>query len=41
MLPEMTIGEWLYVEDFGAYTIAASTEFNGFQKSENIYIMTC
>lgn len=41
MLPEMTIGEWLYVEDFGAYTVAASTEFNGFSKSQNIYIMTC
>lgn len=30
MLPELAIGEWIYVENFGAYTIAASSVFNGF-----------
>jgi diaminopimelate decarboxylase len=30
MLPELAIGEWVYVENFGAYTIAASSVFNGF-----------
>jgi len=30
MLPELAIGEWVYVEGFGAYTIAASSFFNGF-----------
>ena len=30
MLPELAIGEWVYVENFGAYTIAASSAFNGF-----------
>lgn len=40
-LPELVIGEWLYVENFGAYTVAASTDFNGFTKTENIYILSC
>jgi ornithine decarboxylase len=40
-LPELVIGEWLYVEDFGAYTVAASTDFNGFTKTENTYILSC
>jgi ornithine decarboxylase len=41
MLPELTIGEYLYCESFGAYTVAASTEFNGFSKTQLINIMTC
>jgi diaminopimelate decarboxylase len=40
-LPELVIGEWLYVENFGAYTVAASTDFNGFTKTQNIYILSC
>lgn len=40
-LPELTIGEWLYVENFGAYTVAASSDFNGFTKTQNVYIITC
>jgi diaminopimelate decarboxylase len=31
MLPELAIGEWVYVENFGAYTAASSTWFNGFR----------
>jgi len=38
MLPELAIGEWVYVEDFGAYTVAASSSFNGIQKPLNKYI---
>jgi ornithine decarboxylase len=38
MLPELAIGEWVYVEDFGAYTVAASSGFNGFRTSINKYI---
>lgn len=40
-LPELTIGEWLYVTNMGAYTLSAATEFNGFSKTDNIYITTC
>jgi ornithine decarboxylase len=35
MLPEMNIGEYLYVENFGAYTVSASSEFNGIKKPIN------
>uniref|UniRef100_A0A6C0IA27 ornithine decarboxylase n=1 Tax=viral metagenome TaxID=1070528 RepID=A0A6C0IA27_9ZZZZ len=38
MLPDLTIGEWVYTEDFGAYTIASSSEFNGFRTSCSKYI---
>ncbi len=30
-LPELEIGDMCYVEEFGAYTKAAATCFNGFQ----------
>lgn len=38
MLPELEIGEYVYVENFGAYTIAASSEFNGIKKPINKYV---
>ena len=38
MLPELAIGEWVYVEDFGAYTMAASSSFNGFNTIGYTYI---
>jgi ornithine decarboxylase len=41
ILPELVIGEYVYVENFGAYTTASSSEFNGFTKAEYIYVMTC
>lgn len=31
-LPSMNVSEWLVFENMGAYTIAASSTFNGFQK---------
>jgi ornithine decarboxylase len=39
-LPELTVGEWCYVENFGAYTCAASTSFNGFHHTQSINILT-
>jgi diaminopimelate decarboxylase len=38
MLPELAIGEWCYVENFGSYTIASSSNFNGFKTSVFKYI---
>jgi ornithine decarboxylase len=38
MLPELVIGESLYVENFGSYTISASSSFNGFKTTINKYI---
>ena len=41
MLPELAIGEYVYVEGFGAYTTATATGFNGFAGATPVYIMTC
>jgi ornithine decarboxylase len=40
LLPELTIGEWCYIENFGAYTCAAASSFNGFTNTQTINIMT-
>jgi ornithine decarboxylase len=37
-LPELEIGDWLYVENFGAYTISAGCEFNGIPRPRKIYL---
>jgi ornithine decarboxylase len=37
-MPELVVGEWCYVENFGAYTQAAASNFNGFEKIDNNYI---
>mmetsp|Transcript_22729 Transcript_22729/g.40497 ORF Transcript_22729/g.40497 Transcript_22729/m.40497 type:complete len:549 (-) Transcript_22729:151-1797(-) len=37
-LPEMRVGDWLLYHDFGAYTIAGATDFNGIPVSRpNVY----
>lgn len=38
-LPDLAIGEWVFVENFGAYTRAAASTFNGFQEIPCFYIM--
>ena len=40
MLPELAIGDWLYFEEMGAYTVAAASRFNGFNLSRIFYIQT-
>jgi len=37
-LPELAIGEWCYVENFGAYTQASSSSFNGFSNDRIRYV---
>jgi len=39
-LPELCVGEWCYVENFGAYTMAAASNFNGFTPIDCFYILT-
>jgi ornithine decarboxylase len=39
-LPELNIGDWLYFDEMGAYTISAASEFNGFLKSRILYTNT-
>lgn len=37
-LPNLEIGDWLYFNDFGAYTVASASNFNGFDKPDVYYI---
>jgi len=37
-LPELQVGESLYVEDFGAYTQVSALDFNGFAITESNYV---
>jgi ornithine decarboxylase len=38
MLPPLEIGDYLYVENFGAYTVSASSTFNGFSLPTNVLV---
>lgn len=38
-LPELVVGEWCYVEHFGAFTRASASTFNGFQKTPASYVI--
>lgn len=40
ILPALEIGDWLYFEEMGAYTICAASEFNGFRRSNIVYTNT-
>jgi ornithine decarboxylase len=39
MLPEHHVGEWMYFPYNGSYTGAAASEFNGFPKPKNHYVL--
>ena len=39
-LPSLAVGESIVVQNMGAYTVASSTEFNGFSKAELYFILT-
>jgi hypothetical protein len=38
LLPKLSIGDWLYFQNMGAYTCAAASDFNGFQPTEKFYV---
>lgn len=38
MYPELEIGEWLYVTNFGSYTNAPGATFNGFKTTDMRYV---
>lgn len=40
LLPELNIGDWLFYEDMGAYTISGHSSFNGFMKPVTHYYCT-
>lgn len=37
-LPDLAIGEWIYVPNLGAYSISAASGFNGFRTTTNKYV---
>uniref|UniRef100_A0A8C7XHB2 ornithine decarboxylase n=1 Tax=Oryzias sinensis TaxID=183150 RepID=A0A8C7XHB2_9TELE len=39
-LPDMQVGDWLVFKNMGAYTVAASSTFNGFQRPDIHYVMS-
>ncbi|XP_017331661.1 ornithine decarboxylase isoform X1 [Ictalurus punctatus] len=39
-LPDRQVGDWLLFENMGAYTVAVSSTFNGFQKPDIHYVMS-
>ncbi|XP_058471551.1 ornithine decarboxylase 1-like [Solea solea] len=39
-LPDLQVGDWLVFKNMGAYTIAASCLFNGFQRPDIHYMMS-
>jgi len=38
LLPKMEVSDWLYFQNMGAYTMAASSSFNGFAPSDKFYV---
>ncbi|XP_075717222.1 ornithine decarboxylase [Rhinoderma darwinii] len=39
-LPELQVGDWMLFENMGAYTVAAASTFNGFQRPTLFYVMS-
>jgi ornithine decarboxylase len=39
-MPEMHVGDWMLFENMGAYTVAAASTFNGFQRPNIYYVMS-
>ena len=37
-LPRLQVGDWLYFRNMGAYTIAASSNFNGMKSVDRVYV---
>jgi Pyridoxal-dependent decarboxylase, C-terminal sheet domain len=38
LLPKLKVGDWLYFNNMGAYTMAAASSFNGFVPSARFYV---
>uniref|UniRef100_A0A8C0GHU7 ornithine decarboxylase n=1 Tax=Chelonoidis abingdonii TaxID=106734 RepID=A0A8C0GHU7_CHEAB len=39
-MPELQVGDWMLFENMGAYTVAAASTFNGFQRPAIHYVMS-
>jgi ornithine decarboxylase len=40
LMPELEVGDLVYVEEMGAYTISSSSQFNGFHVNNFFYVLT-
>ena len=38
LLPKMDVGDWMYFQNMGAYTMAAASTFNGFPTTDCFYV---
>ena len=36
-MPELDVGDWIYFDDMGAYSVCVSTTFNGFEGPISYY----
>lgn len=39
-IPELYVGDWLLVDNMGAYTVSITTDFNGFEKAHIYTVVT-
>lgn len=38
-LPELAVGDWVYFENMGAYTLVSASEFNGMPRATRFYVV--
>ena len=39
-IPELHVGDWLLVDNMGAYSVSMSTDFNGFERAYIYLVVT-
>uniref|UniRef100_A0A3Q4I605 Ornithine decarboxylase-like n=1 Tax=Neolamprologus brichardi TaxID=32507 RepID=A0A3Q4I605_NEOBR len=39
-IPELYVGDWLLIDNMGAYTVSVTTDFNGFEKAHIYTVVT-
>lgn len=39
LLPELSVGDWVYFENMGAYTLVSASEFNGMPRAARFYVV--
>lgn len=40
MIPELHVGDWLLIDNLGAYSIPLTTDFNGFERAQIYPVVT-
>lgn len=39
-IPELYIGDWLLIDNMGAYSVTVCTDFNGFERAQIYPVLT-